>query len=77
MNRRERRYTAFARWAFRAFWCQLARRSRCDSWRSMECRRVYREWKAAGRPLLIGAFIRARANAIPRQPPPEFPPYES
>jgi len=47
---------------FYAAWKRCARLSQCDAWGGAECRRVYREWIAAGRPALVVSFIRRRAN---------------
>ena len=44
---------------------RLSKIGRCDSPGGMEYQRVFEEWKEAGRPLEIDAFIGEQANSIP------------
>jgi hypothetical protein len=46
-------------------WKRLERWGRCDGWGGAECRRVYREWLAAGKPFPAAAFIAVAANLGP------------
>jgi hypothetical protein len=54
---------------FKRAWVGLSKISQCDALGSMECRRVYAEWVAAGRPASVYTFIRDHANApVPPRP---------
>ena len=50
---------------FERAWLRLERWGRCDAWGGAECRRVYGEWLAAGKPFPAAAFIAAAANLRP------------
>lgn len=52
-------------WYFKLVWNMLAEAGVCDAWNAAECRRVFREWVAAGRPNGLRAFIREAANRPP------------
>jgi hypothetical protein len=61
---------------FRFTWEAVEETGGCDGWDGCECRRVYAEWIAAGRPPEIASFIREAANRpvdspfwVLRQPP--------
>lgn len=61
-------------------WTRLAREGVCDASGGAEFDRVFLEYLRAGKPALVGEFIRKRANApAPPQPSPgpsgEEPPW--
>ncbi len=58
---------------FHAAYRRLALEGRCDGVGGMECRRVFREWRNAGMPPDIDAFIIDRANVGPNGPYPDGP----
>jgi hypothetical protein len=50
---------------FVAVWHQLSIEGACDALGSAEYARVFREWRAAGRPFNVYGFIKNRANVPP------------
>lgn len=53
-----------SRWEQRFYdaWKLCSAAGECDAWNTMESRRVYREWRAAGCPALVERFILRNAN---------------
>jgi hypothetical protein len=49
---------------FRFVWARLAGQSFCDVLGGREFRRVYVEWRRAGKPANLTAFIMERANSL-------------
>lgn len=51
-------------WKFRKIWRKMARKGVCDSWGSVECRRVWREWRMLGYPEPLPQFIWNTVSAL-------------